>query len=183
MRTFTLSFIIFLSIGFTTNAQSINDSLPRRWKWERSVKTELVLGYNWQADWRDEQDSKTRGYIEVGVGRSIHSSGRHGSAVGGIYASEEIHFGSNNIYGTKLGAYTHFFLFDLGLAMVYYTDFKKGNFKLRPEMGFGMGPVRAVFGFNVPTIDNKAFEELSRHRAQVTVQVMVPLHKKILKTN
>lgn len=181
MKTFTLLLLIFLFAGFIGNTQ---DSIPKRWRMERSVKTDLVLGYNWQANWRDDDNSNTMGYIEVGVGRSIHhTGGYHGGPIAGIYISEEIHFGSTNIYGTKVGAYTHFWLIDVGASMVYYTDFKKGNLKFRPELGFGGGPIRAVFGFNIPTIDNKAFEKLRRQGAQITVQVMVPVHKKVLKTN
>jgi hypothetical protein len=173
MRTFTL---LLLLSSFIASAQ--DEGRHSRHEFARYRKTELLVGMNWQADWRDENNSQTRTYIELGLAKAIHDQGMHGDAVAGIYASEEIHFGKKNIYGTKLGAYTHFWLIDLGFAMVYYTDFKKGNFKLRPELGFGAGPVRAVFGFNIPTIDNKAFEELRRHRAQVTVQVMIPVSKK-----
>jgi hypothetical protein len=70
-------------------------------------------------------------------------------------------------------------LIDVGIALVYYTDFKKGNLKFRPEFGIGWGAFRAVFGCNTGTINNKSWEALRNQRAQETVQLMVPVNKKI----
>lgn len=180
MRTLAVVAVSCLFTSFQSSAQrkdSTRICLDQTFR-----KTELVLGTNWQANWRDKDNTQTRNYIEVGIGRSIHTYHRHGVSSAGIYLSEEMYFGKKNIYGTKLGVYAHYLL-DLGFSMIYYTDFKKGNFKLRPELGIGAGPFRAVFGFNLPTIDNKAFEELRNHRAQVTVQLMIPVKKTIVRSN
>ena len=147
---------------------------------KRYQKSELVLGINWQGNWNDE--IKSLRYLEIGYAKSIHQSGRHGPISAGLYASEEVYFGDRNIYGTKIGAYTHY-LFDIGLSMIYYTDFKKGNFKVRPEFGFGIGALRMVLGYNIPTINNKAFPELRKNNAQVTIQFFLPVKKKLINNN
>jgi hypothetical protein len=59
-------------------------------------------------------------------------------------------------------------LFVLGLSEVYYTDFVHGNFKIRPEIGFGMHAFKLTAGFNVSTIRNKDFKELQHANGQVT---------------
>lgn len=180
--------IAFLSIilcaCFAATAQegdSTRADIPRRFKAYR--KTELLTGFNFQTS--DFKGSKeTRKYGEIGIARSLHFNGPHGTSSLGVYLSEEIYLGDKNIYGTKLGMYTHY-LFDIGIAAVYYTDFEKGNLKLRPELGVGMGAVRIVGGFNIPTFGNKAFAELSRSMGQLTIQVMWPVARKEIdrKTN
>ena len=140
-----------------------------------------MLGMNWQGNWRD--DGKTFRYIEIGFAKSIHQESRHGPISTGVYLSEEIYFGNENIYGTKLGAYIHGMFCDMGLSMIYYTDFKKGNLKVRPEVGVGIGALRIVTGYNIPTINNKAFEQLRKNNAQITIQFMVPVKKKLINNN
>jgi len=144
----------------------------------RYKRTDLVTGFNWQPSLKN--DVSTIRYVEVGVGRSVHQYGRHGPVSVGAYVSEEIYFGKNNIYGTKAGVYMHY-MFDLGFSAIYYTDFKKGNFKLRPEFGIGMMGFRAVIGFNIPTINNKAFYRLQKNYGQITIQYMWPLKKQKVK--
>jgi hypothetical protein len=91
--------------------------------------------------------------------------------------SEEIHLSNKDVYGTKVGAYFHYFL-DVGMALVYYTDFTKGNFKIRPEFGWGMGSFRIAGGYNIPTINNKAFADLSNSKGQLVIQFGLPVRKR-----
>lgn len=79
--------------------------------------------------------------------------------------------------GTKAGVWAHW-LFDAGLAMVCYTDFNHYNVKMRPELGVGMSRFRLVFGYNVPTINNKAFKELQKNNVQVCMQVTIGVKKR-----
>ena len=136
---------------------------------------EILAGISWQGNTADKVSIMR--YGEIGIAKSIHSHGRHGPATIGIYLAEEIHFGGgNSVFGTKLGFYTHY-MFDIGIAVIYYTDFQKGNLKLRPELGIGMGAIRAVFGFNISTINNRAFELLRQNNAQLSLQFMIPVKK------
>jgi hypothetical protein len=141
-------------------------------------KVEVVFGCNFQTS--DYKGSKeTRRYYELGIGRSFQYEGRHGPVSAGLYVSEEVYFGDKNIYGTKIGFYTHY-LFDIGFSTIYYTDFTKGNLKLRPEFGVGLGAFRVVGGYNIPTFGNKAFGELRKSRGQCTIQFMLPVRKKVI---
>lgn len=150
--------------------------------WGRTFKrTELVFAINWQGNWKDE--TKLLRYLEIGFAKSIHEGGRHGPVSFGIYLSEEIYFQQDSsVFGTKFGAYTHW-LFDLGFATIIYTDFENISLKLRPELGVGMGSFRAVIGYNVPTVNNNAFKQMSKNNAQITIQVFIPVHKKEIKNN
>ena len=138
-------------------------------------KTEIVAGLDFQtANFKNAKEP--RKYVEIGIGRSFHIDGFEGGAAFGAYVSEEFHFGDKNIYGTKFGVYTHY-LFDIGFATVYYTDFKKVNLKLRPELGVGLGAIRIVGGYNIPVFGNKSFEELARSRGELTIQGFIPVKK------
>ena len=173
-------FICANSPGFSQAGDTSHFNITVDLYAKRYEKSELLLGISWQGNLNDE--IKSLRYIEMGYAKSVHQSGRHGPVSAGIFAAEEIYFGDKNIYGTKIGAYTHY-LFDLGLSMIYYTDFKKGNFKLRPEFGFGIGALRLVFGYNIPTINNKAFAELRKNNAQATIQFLLPVKKKSINNN
>jgi hypothetical protein len=143
-------------------------------------KTEILAGVSWQGNLKDEVG--TLPYIEIGLAKSLHVGSRHGPVSFGVYASEEMYFGTNTtVFGNKLGAYMHGMLADFGLAVIYYTDFKKGNLKVRPELGFGIGAMRIVAGFNIPTINNKAFELLRRNNGQISIQFLLPVKKKEVK--
>jgi hypothetical protein len=137
--------------------------------------TDLLIGVHWQGNSRDD---KTLRYYEIGLARGKYISTMESYFGMAVYASEEMYFGRDkNIYGTKIGAWAHW-LFDVGASAVYYTDFKRGNFKIRPELGFGAGRLRIVGGYNIPTINNKAFDELRRNNWQASIQTTVGLRKK-----
>ena len=149
-----------------------------RYKSKTVKKAEILIGLNFQTG--DYNDSKeTRRYFELGIARSVHLYTYHGPTSIGLYISEEVYFGEKNIYGTKISAYTRY-MFDIGFAVVYYTDLNKGNFKLRPEFGVGMGALRIVGGYNIPTFGNKAFGELRKSTGQLTIQFLIPVKKKII---
>ena len=122
-------------------------------------------------------------YLEIGIGKGRYIYHMHGVTGSGIYLSEEILLNrKKGIYGTKLGYFVHWLL-DAGFSVVYYTDFERGNLKLRPELGGGMGRVRAVVGYNIPTINNRAMPELRKQNAQVTIQVGFGVKRKVLQQN
>ena len=161
-------------LALITNKSGAQDStkFPRLFKTVTS--TDLLVGMNWQGSTKAE---KTYRFYEIGLAKGRYLYHPHGVTGGAIYISEEVHLNdSGNIYGTKVGVWTHY-LFDLGLAAVYYTNFKKGNLKIRPEFGCGMGRLRIVVGYNIPTINNKAFELLKRNDMQISIQFTVGLKK------
>jgi hypothetical protein len=161
--------LIVLSVLLLSNYVDGQDTSFRLVRSIRS--TDILIGVHWQGDARESaKDEKMYRFIEIGVGKGRYTSGICSGAGGAVYISEEMYFGKDkNIFGTKIGAWTHYLL-DLGLSLVYYTDFKKGNFKVRPEAGVGLGRMRIVVGYNISTIDNKAFAELSHHNMQASIQ-------------
>ena len=141
--------------------------------------TDILIGYNIQGNWSDSTGRMNK-YFEIGIGRGKYFYHRHGVTALVIYLSEEILLSKNKIYGTKIGCFAHW-LFDAGFSIIYYTDFKKGNLKLRPELGVGMGRIRAIIGYNIPTISNKAMPELRRQNAQITIQAGLGIKKQQIK--
>jgi hypothetical protein len=175
MRPSLLLVVIFISS--TKLVAQDSTSGKSRWDWKIN-STDLLLGVHWQGNTRDEKMIR---YYEIGIAKGRYISHRHGITGGAIYVSEEVHFGKDkNIFGTKIGAWMHWML-DFGMAAIYYTDFDRGNFKIRPELGLGMGRLRAVVGYNIPTINNKAFQELQRNNLQVSVQLALGICKKLIK--
>lgn len=146
--------------------------------YKKEKRTEILTGFNVQY-YSFNGAQEVRKYIELGVARSAHFDSRHGPASFGYYISEEFHIGDKNIYGTKIGVYTHY-MFDIGFSIIYYTDFSKGNLKLRPEFGLGMGSLRIVGGYNIPTFANKSFEELRKSNGQLIIQWLIPVKRKII---
>lgn len=159
----------------TTDFKTYLEDLNKRYR-----STAVVTGFNWQPSLRG--DVGMLRYSELGVARMVHQFTRHGPITMGVLVSEEMYFGKENIYGTKAGLFTHFMMIDLGFSAVYYTDFKRGNFKLRPEFGIGMMGFRAVLGLNVPTLWNKDFYRLQKNYGQVTVQLMLGVKRKEIKS-
>lgn len=141
---------------------------------EATKSTDILVGFSWQ-DAGSEDVRRPFRYIEVGIGRSIQQYGYLLPSNFGMYIAEEIYIGKGpNVYGTKIGAYLHS-LFDIGMAVIYYTDFTKGNFKFRPELGIGILNFRAVAGINIPTTDNKTFELLKKNYGQISLQLFIPV--------
>jgi len=145
----------------------------------RVRSTDLIIGMNWQGDGREvAKNEKTYRYVEIGIGKGSYNMCICGGGASGVYVSEEMYFGKDkDIFGTKVGGWVHY-LIDFGLSLIYYTDFKRGNFKVRPELGVGLGRMRAVFGYNIPTINNKAFTELTHHNMQISIQFTVGVKQK-----
>lgn len=141
----------------------------------RYRKTALVTGYHLQFNSR--KGSGDLQFLELGLARMIEQNGRHGPVTMGVYVSEEIYPGKQSIFGTKAGVFLHY-MFDLGFSAVYYTDFRNGNFRLRPEFGIGFMGMRAVAGFNIPTIRNKDFYRLQKNYGQISLQLFIKLHQK-----
>lgn len=137
--------------------------------------TDLLVGINWQGNTRENITSR---YYEIGLAKARYIFHHHGITGSAVYVSEEMHFnGDQNIFGTKLGAWAHWLL-DAGMAIVYYTDFSQGNLKIRPELGVGMGRLRMVMGYNIPTINNRKFAALRRNDLQISMQYAIGLKKR-----
>lgn len=167
----TIAFVVFYCQGLLAQDSTAKRSLF----WGTVRSTDLLLGIHWQGS---TKHNKTLCYYEIGIAKGKYISWFEGHSGVAVYASEEMYFSKDkNIFGTKIGAWMHMIL-DVGLCAVYYTDFQRGNLKIRPELGFGAGRLRFVGGYNIPTINNKAFEALRKNNAQASIQFTVGLRKK-----
>lgn len=165
-----LSFSSFSQVD-TAFRQNLKFRQPFR---ETAIK--LLVGGNLQQVHRSDSKDYNRKYLEIGIHKTITSFDGHHPASSFTHGlSLEMAPEANPIYGFKYSAWAQVWCFVLGLGGVYYTDFDKGNFKIRPEIGIGMYPFKLSAGFNVSTIRNKDFKELQQAQGQVTLNILLKL--------
>ncbi|HUC83206.1 MAG TPA: hypothetical protein VMR70_20010 [Flavisolibacter sp.] len=173
MRIFFIIGLLFLTITGLTQ-----DSLARRkLLFREEESTDLWLGFNVQGNWAGKEKETLR-YLEIGIGKGRYHYSRHAVSGVGVYLSEEILLnGNKRIFGTKLGCFVHA-LAAIGFSLVYYTDFEKGNLKLRPELGVGVGRFGIVGSYNIPAFRNSSLPELQGQNAQLTIRAGFGIKKK-----
>ncbi|HEX8314544.1 MAG TPA: hypothetical protein VF609_06115 [Flavisolibacter sp.] len=172
--------ILYIFLFLAPGSVFAQDSLRKRHVYHTIKSTDILVGIHAQMD---GEGTKNYTFYEIGVAKAIYRDGRHGASGSAVYLSEELHFGRDkNIYGTKFGIWHHWLL-DVGLAVVYYTDLRAGNLKVRPEIGVGMARHRVVMGYNIPTIDNTAFKELQKNKLQFSAQITFGIHRKIVQSH
>lgn len=89
-------------------------------------------------------------FVDVGIAhvkdavRSIHPLEK------ASYLSTEVYIGKHPFVAPKLGVWAAggASVVGLGAAALYYTDFSKGRFVLRPEAGFSVACFRLHYGYN-----------------------------------
>ena len=168
--------IVFLSL-ITSHCFSQEDTAWKPpFKTYKETAIKLLVGGNLQQAKDENQKEFTRKYLEIGIHKTITAyDWHHPSAMWTHGLSVEISSADKTIFGFKYGAWGEFWLFVLGLNVIYYTDFQKGNFKIRPELGIGAHPFKLTFGFNIPTIQNAKFKELQKSYGQITLNVLLKL--------
>lgn len=169
-------FITFILAGITGFSQA--DTLPvsKLWPQYREKASTLLMAVNLQQARNVFQEEYSRKYIEIGMHRTIVATyGYHPRTVLTHGPSIEVSPEKTPIFGFKYGAWAVGSLFSLGVSAIYYTDLHHGNFKIRPEFGFGAYPFRLVMGYNIPTISNASFEKLKRSDGQITFSILLKL--------
>ena len=176
LHTTTLIFCLSFSLSSSCQVDTTsNQRLKFRQPFQETV-IKLLVGGNFQQAYRTDGKEYNRKYLEIGIHKTITAFGGHHPASSFTHGfSLEIAPEANPIYGFKYSAWAQVWCFVLSLGGVYYTDFDKGNFKIRPEIGIGMYPFKLSAGFNVPTIRNKDFKELQRAQGQVTLNILLKL--------
>lgn len=127
----------------------------------------LLAGYNF---WHFH-------YMEVGASYSYLSVlDRAYPYAWATFVSSEIFINKTPIFGFKAGGWISGTAAGLavGANAIYYTDFDEGSFQLRPEVGFGVGPIKIVYGYNFP-ITNKDFGRTNSHNISLTF--LIPLKR------
>lgn len=141
---------------------------------EKALK--LLVGGNLQQAYRINGKEYSRKYFEIGLHKTNTVFGGHHPPASFTHGfSIEIAPEANPIYGFKYSTWVQASCLVFGLAGVYYTDFKYGNFKIRPEVGIGMYPFKLSAGFNIPTIKNKSFKDIQHANGQITLNILLRL--------
>lgn len=136
----------------------------------REKAVTVLVGGHLQYAKNEQEQVYTRKLLEVGVHRTIstpYAVATHGPSV-------EVSLEHHPLAGFKYGAWTDVYFVALGLNALYYTDFKEGTFRLRPEFGLGVYRVKLSVGYNIP-VTNKSFYPLREPEAQVTLNWLIRL--------
>lgn len=143
---------LILLTGFRVCAQADSAGMPPFPEPVRSIA--ILTGYN---GWRNH-------YAELGV--ALHRQSMTGPALfsSACFVSAEIRPGRSTIVGTKIGAWASggCSAMCIGLSSIWYTDGTEHSVRLRPEIGFGFGPVKVTYGYNIP-FSNRDFEGVNTH--------------------
>lgn len=81
------------------------------------------------------------------------------------------------IYGFKISASVYAFQYSLALCLVYYTNFEKGNFKLRPEFGWNYGDFKLLIGFNISTYENYVLKTMKDSDIQLSIYYFLSIYE------
>ncbi len=149
------------------------DSTIRYYKFREHSETRfsLLLGYNYL----------TYGFAEAGVGYNVISRiGYHGLAMA-AYLSSEVKTDNQLIIGPKVGCWMAGGAggIAMGASFIYYTDFTSASLRARPEIGFGIGPGKLTYGWNI-ALSNKSFNGIDKHLLSFALMIKL---KKIKETN
>jgi hypothetical protein len=160
-----LSFLILFGIN-TSKGQSVPDTTAsvRRYGFYLEKHVSLLLGYDF---WHNH-------YGEIGF--AYNAFGNTGpEPVGWCYfASAEVRIGNKLLAGPKIGAWFGGGAagLALGVNLIYYTDFRDGSLRVRPEVGFGVDIWKVVYGYNIP-LTHSDFEGVNRSTIGIALLIGV----------
>ena len=151
------------------------DTAHSRLKLYNEKALRVLVGGHLQMTKDENGKEQSRKYMELGLHLTTLSdwSIHHPPTTFTYGPSLEFSPGATNIYGFKLSSWINVSLFALGLSTVYYTDFNRGNFKIRPELGLGFPATKLTFGLNIPTFGNADFPQLKSSLAQLSLNILL----------
>jgi hypothetical protein len=140
----------------------------------RETALKLLTGAHLQMA-KDQNDSTySRKLLEIGMHHTITVDGlRHPLSALTLGPSLEFSLGEAPVYGFKFGGWINANLMTLGISSIYYTDFHRGNFKIRPEFGVGFHAAKLTMGINIPTIANRDFFPLKSSLIQLSLNLLL----------
>jgi hypothetical protein len=98
-------------------------------------------------------------FADIGLAINEYGSFRHPFAAA-YFVSSEVKMGKDVIIGPKIGVWMGGG-YVVGLNLIYYTDFMKGSFVFRPEIGIGIQKAKLVYGYNWKW--KKSFNGIDEH--------------------
>lgn len=135
----TFKLLIFCTlVSCSSQAQETDTSQHNSVNIKRSVC--LLTGYSLE----------TYSYAEIGVAKLSSTTAGHHPLTTAAFIGTEINLGNKFIAGPKVGVWASggAGAMALGINMIYYTNFNKGSLVFRPEVGFGLGQFKLVYGYN-----------------------------------
>ena len=142
--------------------------------WRNEISNTLLIGTNYQGNDTSSTKKVSRCYGEFGYHKTSIYYGRHGPSMLTYGISTLISLDKDKIVGFRAGVWTSY-LFAAGLHITYYTNFRKGNLRVTPELGFGLGGLKFAVGYNIPTFRNKDFESLRYANLQATINYLIKI--------
>lgn len=155
-------------------ADTLHPKRPDRLRPYRETALKFLVGAHLQMA-KDHNDSTySRKLLEIGMHHTTTIDGlRHPKSVITIGPSLEFSLGEAPVYGFKFGGWINVNLITLGISSIYYTDFHRGNFKIRPEFGIGFHAAKLALGLNIPTIANADFFPLKSSLVQLSLNILL----------
>lgn len=148
---FLLFLCLFPVFSFSQTDSAVADTFHYPFADHRYVRTSwgIIGGLNIQKSL----------YGELGFCKAVY--GGHIPVFAGYSFSAETYVGNEFIVAPKISV-----LFAALLAyrvnLLYYTDFDHGSLRIRPEIGFGIGIINFLYGYNIP-ITHKRMPNVNEH--------------------
>lgn len=117
-------------------------------------------------------------YGEVGFSYSKYVHGLFGIH---HFISSEFKLGDKFVMGPKIGVWVGSGM-AFGLNAIYYTDFDDDALIFRPEIGFGIGGLKVIYGYNW-NLTNRDFELINSHIFGIAYDIPVISKRKYRNLN
>ena len=141
---------------------------------EPDRRYQVLVGASVQASGDDEVEGRGRRYLCVGLYRTYTTYDpyhpdpflRHGVAA-------EVSLGREPIYGLRYGATVGLWIVTAGAHVIYYTDGRRRDVRIRPEIGYGMRGFTLAAGYNARVYRDADFRALQPHSMQLSLRVFL----------
>ena len=158
-----LSLFIFLLITIKSWSSSIVQQKNQELKLDFQKQEHLTIITGFQ--------SGTYSFAEIGIGYKRDSFYGHHMATAILGISNELKLNKDFVWGLKVGAWSGGGAgTNVGLNLVNYTDFQNNSIRFRPEVGFGFGYFRMIYGYNF-AITNKDFQGINEHLFGINIML------------
>lgn len=144
--------LFFCLFNHALPAQTPADSLKRPRAHQSLIRREFAIlpGYTY-----------SRGhYLDLCFAQHEYAISGHHPFSWAMYAGSEIRIDAPRLIAPKIGAWLGGGM-AIGCNLLYYTDFKEGSLRLRPEMGIALPVFKLMYGVNIP-LTNKKMESVGR---------------------
>ena len=141
---------------------------------EPDWRYQLLVGASVEGSGEEEGEGRGRRFFELGLYRTYTTYDfhhpdpffTHGLAV-------EVSPGSEPVYGLRYGAWLGIWMFTAGTHVVCYTDGRRRDLRIRPELGFGARAFKLAMGYNARVYRDAGYRPLQPHSMQLSLSVLL----------